>query len=139
MHSLTFTPGRASLVSDSAVPPWRVVFDDDGPAAYLYVCDLSRGAGEDSIIDAMLIYNAAALTDRTTPRVASVEWSRDGLRAVLYLDGTPQALADFALRQSFCRTNFPNFLDDQGGGAWRASSHAWDEAALQRFEAELYA
>ena len=51
----------------------------------------------------MLIYNVAALLksdeekERPEPqRIASVEWSRDGLQAVLYLDGTAQALYDFA-------------------------------------------
>jgi hypothetical protein len=66
-----------------------------------------------------------------------VQWSRDGQQAVLYLDGTAQALIDFAARQSFCRSNFPNFLDEDGGG-WRKGSHAWDDEALQRFEAAIY-
>jgi hypothetical protein len=38
---------------------------------------------------------------------------------------------------SFCRANFPNFLDEDGGG-WRKSTHAWDEEALKAFEAEMY-
>jgi hypothetical protein len=66
-----------------------------------------------------------------------VQWSRSGLQAVLYLDGSPQALADFSSRESFCRSNFPNFMDNSGDG-WRKSSHAWDDQALQRFEAEIY-
>jgi hypothetical protein len=53
----------------------------------------------------MLIYNVGALArsdaenERPEPqRIASVEWSRDGLQAVLYLDGTAQALFDFEAR-----------------------------------------
>ena len=53
----------------------------------------------------MLIYNVAALaksdedTQRPEPqRIAAIEWSRDGLQAVLYLDGTAQALFDFQAR-----------------------------------------
>ena len=26
----------------------------------------------------------------------------------------------------------------EGGGGWRKSSHAWDDAALQKFEAAIY-
>lgn len=144
MQSLSFEPGHALLSSDSSASPWRVVFEDEGVAAYFYACDRTRGSFEDSILDAVLIYNVAALAksdqelERPEPhRIASVEWSRDGLQAVLYLDGTPQALFDFQARRGYCRMNFPNFMDDQGG-SWHRSSHAWDESALQHFEAALY-
>ena len=69
----------------------------------------------------MLIYNVAALAksdaenQRPEPqRIASVEWSRDGLQAVLYLDGTAQALYDFEARCGYCRMDFPNFREERG-------------------------
>jgi hypothetical protein len=145
MQSLTFTPGRAFLSSDSTSVPWTVVFEDEGIAGYFYACDRSQPKHDESILDAMLIYNVAALAasdaelKRPVPeRIASVEWSRDGLRAVLYLDGAAQALYDFGARRGYCRMNFPNFLEDQGD-VWNRSSHAWSEAALREFEAALYA
>ncbi len=67
-----------------------------------------------------------------------MEWSKDGMQAVLYLDGSAQALFDFAARQGYCRMNFPNFQQQQGD-QWQKESHAWSDAALQRFEAGLYA
>ena len=137
MDSLTFQPGQAHLASTSSVKPWCVVFEDEGPAGYCYACDLSLGEGDQCILDSMLIYNSAALDDRTRDRIASVQWSRNGLQAVLYLDGSPQALVDFSRRESFCRSNFPNFLESQGD-SWRKSSHAWDDQAIQRFEAAIY-
>jgi hypothetical protein len=137
MDSLTFKPGRAFLSSNSPAVPWTVVFEDEGPAGYFYACDRSQETQENSIMDAMLIYNGSSLDDRDRERLASVQWSRDGQQAVLYLDGSAQALADFAAKQSFCRSNFPNFLDE--GAAWRKDNHAWDEAAIQRFEADVYA
>ena len=138
MDSLTFTPGRAFLSSNSTAVPWTAVFEDEGPAGYFYACDRSREVHEESILDAMLIYTGSALEDRERERLASVQWSRNGQKCVLYLDGNAQALIDFASRQSFCRSNFPNFLDEQSG-EWRKSTHAWDDAALQRFESEIYA
>ena len=57
MDSLTFTPGRAHLSSNSTVDPWSVIFEDEGPAGYLYACDRSAPTEEQSILDAMLIYN----------------------------------------------------------------------------------
>ena len=145
MQSLSFTPGRAFLSVNSTIAPWTVVFEDEGVAGYFYACDRSQEKHENSILDAMLIYNVSALAksdlelNRPEPqRIASVEWSRDGLQAVLYLDGTPQALYDFEARAGYCRMDFPNFLEEQGD-TWRKSTHAWSEAALQRFESSLYA
>ena len=144
MDSLTFTPGRAFLSSNSPAPPWTAVFEDEGPAGYFYACDRSQETQEHSIMDSMLIYNRASLADpsargkESDERIASIQWSRSGQQCVLYLDGSAQALIDFASRSSFCRSNFPNFLGEQGD-TWRKSSHAWDEAALQRFESGIYA
>ena len=138
MDSLTFTPGRAFLSSNSPAVPWTAVFEDEGPAGYLYACDRSHETLEHSILDAMLIYNTADAAEPDREHIASIEWSSDGQQCVLYVDGTAQAFIDFARHVSFCRTNFPNFLDEQGGG-WRKESHAWDEDAIQRFEAVLYA
>jgi hypothetical protein len=144
MQSLSFSPGRAFLSSDSPAVPWTVVFEDEGIAAYFYACDRSQQTQEASILDAMLIYNVGALAASdaelerpVSERIATVEWSRDGLQAVLYLDGTAQALFDFVARCGYCRMNFPNFLSDRGD-TWNRSAHAWSEQALQQFEAALY-
>jgi hypothetical protein len=138
MDSLTFTPGRAFLSSNSPVVPWTAVFEDEGPAGYLYACDRSQQTQEHSIMDAMLIYNRASLEDNARERIASVQWSRDGQQCVLYLDGNAQAFIDFASHTSFCRSDFPNYIQEQGD-TWRKSTHAWDDATLQRFEVEIYA
>jgi hypothetical protein len=137
MDSLTFRPGIARLVSLSPSGNWMLVFEDEGPTGYCYACDTRRGDGEDQILDSMLIYNSAAFEDRTQERIAGVQWSRDGQRAALYLDGIAQAFADFGARESFCRSNFPNFLDGPTD-LWRNSSHAWNDDAFNRFEAEIY-
>ena len=144
MQSLSFTPGRALLSSDSPAVPWTVVFEDEGIAGYFYACDRSQTTQDQSILDAMLVYNVdalaasdAALARPVPERIATVEWSRDGLQAVLYLDGTAQALFDFQQRCGYCRMDFPNFLAEDGD-SWRKSSHAWNENALQRFESALY-
>jgi hypothetical protein len=122
------------------------VFEDEGAAGHFYACDRSHEKLEDSILDAMLIYNVSALardnvgtlSDGSKERIASIEWSRDGMKAVFYLDGVPQAMADFAARRGYCRSNFPNFMADQGD-VWNRSSHAWSDAAFEQFEAALYA
>ena len=144
MQSLSFVPGRAFLSSNSPIVPWTVVFEDEGVAGYFYACDRSQEIFENSVLDAMLIYNVAALAksdvelERPEPqRIASIEWTPNGLQAALYLDGTPQALFDFEARCGYCRMNFPNFMEAEGD-RWRKSSHAWNDSALARFEATLY-
>jgi hypothetical protein len=144
MDSLSFTPGRAFLSSNSPAVPWTVVFEDEGIAGYFYACDRSQQVHDHSILDAMLVYNVAALAKSDaelarpeSTRIASIQWSRDGLQAVLYLDGTPQALFDFAARRGHCRMDFPNFITTDAD-TWQKASHAWNEAALQRFESSLY-
>ena len=136
MESLSFRPGCAFLSSNSPAVPWTVVFEDEGIAGYFYACDRSQETQEASIMDAMLLYNVGSLKESETERLAAVEWSKNGLQAVLYLDGAAQALFDFAQRAGFCRMDFPNYIADEGG--WRKTTHAWSDAALQRFEAELY-
>jgi hypothetical protein len=137
MDSITFKRGKALFASDSTTSPWCVVFEDEGDTGYLYACDGTRNSHEESIMDAMLIYNNAALEDREREYLASVQWSRDGLQCVFYIDGSAQALVDFAARQSFCRSNFPNFMEQ--GSAWRTDSHEWNDSAFERFEAAIYA
>jgi hypothetical protein len=137
MDSQTFTPGKSNLRSNSLVAPWTVVFEDEGSAGYLYARDRSFTNDDQGILDAMLIYNVRSLEEPGRERLAAIQWSRDGLQAVFYIDGTPQAFVDFAARQSFCRSNFPNFIE-QKGDTWRKSSHAWDEAKVTSFEAALY-
>ncbi len=114
-----------------------MVFEDEGVAAYAYACDRSQETQEQAILDAMLIYNVASLEDRERERLAAVQWSADGVEAVLYLDGTAQALIDFGRHEACCRTNFPNFMESEQD-RWRQSSHAWEPARLERFEAALY-
>ncbi len=138
MESISFRPGRAFLSVNSPAVPWTVVFEDEGLAGYFYACDRSQQTQEASIMDAMLVYNVGALKNPEEERLAAVEWSRDGMQAVLYLDGTAQALFDFRARQGFCRMNFPNFVAEQGD-AWNKADHGWNEAAFERFEAGLYA
>jgi hypothetical protein len=138
MESLTFRPGRAFLSVNSPTVPWTVVFEDEGVAGYFYACDRSQETQENSILDAMLIYNVGSLKNVEDERLAAVEWSHDGLQAVLYLDGTAQALFNFASRTGHCRLNFPNFLQEQAD-TWQKADHSWSEEALQSFEAGLYA
>ena len=138
MDSLTFTPGRAFLSSNSPAPPWTAVFEDEGPAGYFYACDRSQETHEHSIMDAMLIYNATSLADpgKRAPRQRPMVPRRHAMRP-LPRRHRP-GLHRLRRPPSFCRSDFPNYIQEQGD-TWRKSSHAWDDAAIQQFEAAIYA
>ena len=144
MDALEFRVGAAKLVSYSPVRAlaWRVVFEDEGVAGYCYACDGDRATVDEdfeiTVLDAMLVYNVDSMRggdDGDRQRLATVEWSADGQRSVLRLDGVAQVLIDFDRRESFCRSNFPNFMDD-GRNGWRSDDHRWDEDAVLRFETD---
>jgi hypothetical protein len=134
MLSIHFQPGSATLESDSPDTRWAVLFEDEGNAGYFYARDKRLGVDEDAIVDGMLIYNVQQTPGKEM--LASIQWSRTGQQAVLYIDGTAQALFDFAAGRGHCRSGFPNFLDE-GTGGWNRSSHEWSDAALNAFENEL--
>jgi hypothetical protein len=134
MLSIHFQPGAASLLSDSPDLRWAVVFEDQGTAGYFYARDKRLGEDDDAIVDGMLIYNVTQAPQREM--LASVQWSRNGQQAVLYIDGSAQALFDFAAGRGYCRSGFPNFLEN-GSSGWNQTSHEWSDAVFDAFETEL--
>ena len=112
---------------NSPANSFSVVFEDDGDTGYLYAYDRSRP--ESPILDALHIYNVAAVTDRERPSTLQVAWSDDGLKAVAILNRSPHAVFDFEARRGYCRTNYP-----PPDPAWTSHGHAWDDAAIHLFQ-----
>ena len=59
----------------SPTPPFEVVFEDDGETGYFYALDTSRR--DNPIVDAMQIYNVAAVKNRHLPSTLQIVWSPD--------------------------------------------------------------
>ena len=115
------------LEVDGPVPPYKVVFEDDGQTGYFYALDVSR-AQESQILDAVSIYDAARIADRSHPVTVKVRWSRDGKKAALLLNAEPQAVFDFAAKRGYARSNSPT------ASRWSLAGHAWSDSALVGFE-----
>ena len=115
------------LEVDGGVPPYKVVFEDDGQTGYFYALDVSRPQ-ESQILDAVSIYDGAKVVDRSKPVTVKVRWSRDGKKAALLLNAEPQAVFDFATKREYARSNFPDT------SSWSAGGHAWSDSALVGFE-----
>lgn len=74
--------GEPSVVEGaSPTPPFVVVFEDDGDTGYLYARDTS--CADNPIVDALQIYNVAAVADRHLPSMVQLVWSQDGKKAAL--------------------------------------------------------
>ena len=129
MTAQSFRPGKAIVVeSPSPSAAFGAVFEDDGETGYLYayVPDRSDSA---RILDAVLIYAVARLPDkaRHVDSDLAIDWSSDGLKAGLRLNGSLQAVLDFAAREAFARSNFPT-MAGWGGGARKP----WHDGLVER-------
>jgi hypothetical protein len=123
----TITVGDPTVVeAPSPCADYGVVFEDDGTTGYLYALDFART--DNPIVDALHIYDVANVTDRDRPSQVQLVWSRDGLKALLAINGYPHAICNFEARRGYCRTGFPPPL------GWSAEGHDWDDNAMRLFE-----
>ena len=124
----TLHVGTAALLQgDSPSHKRSAFFEDDGETGYLYAVDPERA--DNSILDAVHIYNVADVDDRQSPSMLSIVWSADGSKCALLINDYPHAIFDFISKRGYCRTNFPNFHNSPESG-WLKSDHTWsDEAA----------
>jgi hypothetical protein len=123
----TITVGEPVTVeAPSPRSTFAVVFEDDGDTGYLYGLNFAREG--QPILDAMLIYNVAQVTDRDKPSLVQLVWSADGLKAALLINKYPHAIFDFDSRRGYCRTGFP-----PADPNWTDFDHSWDDAAVELF------
>lgn len=121
--------GRPAVVEGRApAGQFSAVFEDDGETGYFYAVDPT--AQGQTIQDAVHIYNAASVTDRTGPAVVKIGWSGDARKVVLLINDYPHAVFDFDAQQGWCRSGFP----PPGVPPWSQGGHAWDEACVALFE-----
>jgi hypothetical protein len=111
----------------SPTPPFVVVFEDDGTTGYFYALDMTRT--ENPIVDALLIYDVANVTDKHLPSKIRLVWSQDDKKAALLINGNPHAIFDFEARRGYCRTGFP----PPAATGWTKHGHAWDDKAQELF------
>ena len=104
------------------------VFEDDGDTGFFYALDSS--VGENSIQDAVHIYNVANVTDQDKPSKVTIGWSQDHQKVVLLINDYPHAIFDFAEKQGFCRTGFP---PPNSKGEWSIAGHEWSDTAIKLF------
>jgi hypothetical protein len=123
----TVTVGeRAIIEAHSPCSHYLVVFEDDGTTGYLYGLDTT--SEDNPIVDALHIYNVTVWIGHQQRSRFRLGWSRDGLKAILTIDGHPHAIFDFESKCGYCRSGYPSIKQ------WSARGHEWDDAAIDLFE-----
>lgn len=107
---------------------YAAVFEDNGETGYFYAVDAAQQG--QTIRDSLHIYDVADVTDREKPSVIEIGWAKDSQKAVLLINGYPHAIFDFASKQGYCRTGFP---EPAAGSDWGSEGHAWRESAVELF------
>lgn len=121
--------GDIHLRSTSPTFPYEVILIDDGEVAYFYA-SADDGSEDDSILDALQIYNTQELTDQDRPHMFEIMWSIDGLKVALLINKYIHAVFDFETFRGYCRTNFPPVSPDASFGEY---AHDWLEECTKCF------
>ena len=82
---------------------------------YFYAHDRADGS---RVLDAVHIYNVSSIVGGDRESFVEIVWTRDGMKAALFINDSPHADVDFAERRSYCRTGFPSPPRDWDRGAW---------------------
>lgn len=107
MSEARIRPGQpARLEAQSPSGSSLVVLEDDGETGYLYALVPGRD-GRPAIADAVQVYIAPASGAASAEVGVRLEWSADGERCGLTLDGELQAVFDFRAQLGACRSGFP--------------------------------
>jgi hypothetical protein len=114
------------LETASPVSRYGVVFEDDGRTGYFYGLDFTSQGNP--ILDALHIYNVSDVSDREDMHQVQIKWSRDGLKALLAVNGRSQAIFDFEAQRGYCRSGFPPTAQ------WSVEGHDWDDDAVKLFK-----
>ena len=127
-YEMLLTRGEPKVIQcGSPTQLLRVIFEDDGEAAYFYAVAESQGA--EAILDALHVYNASTVTTvEAEPLILRILWSTDGKKAALELGGSIQAAFDFEAKRGWCRSGFP-----PASGEWSREGHSWDNRVIAFF------
>ena len=125
-----FSPGKPVLItSESPSQPLGTFFEDEGDTGYFYALTLP----EHHIVDAVHIYNVRSVVDRDRKSEVEILWSSDGFKSALLINNYVHAVFDFCAKRGYCRTDFPNFPNNQDDD-WRKDTHRWDDVVMDYFE-----
>lgn len=119
-----------SIFSISPLREFAVQFADDGESAHFYALNAQRS--DRQILDIVNIYTVDQGAGIQVLCRVRINWSDDGLKAILLIDGYPHAVFDFKGKQGYCRTNYPN-VPQKDSISWHSEDHQWKDSVLEWF------
>ena len=96
---------EAVIESDSPDGKRGVVFEDEGETGYFYARDFLRP--ELFFVDALHVYDVAAVVDQERPSVMRIIWSRDFMVAALLINQRPHVIFHFGECCGYAERPFP--------------------------------
>jgi hypothetical protein len=109
--------------------PYDVIFIDDGEVGSFYAA-ADDGSEEDSILDALHIYNTKKLLDQDMIHLFEIVWAKDGLKAALLINQHVHAVFDFESFRGPCRTTFSPVNPASSFGEY---AHEWSKESVECF------
>ena len=101
-----------TLECPSPKTSFGVVFEDDGETGYFYARDYSRP--EHYFVDALHVYDVAAVVDPERPSQVRIIWSRDFMVAALLINQLPHVMFHFGECCGYAKRPFPD-VDPKSG------------------------
>jgi hypothetical protein len=105
-----FTVGQDTFfASDSPKLSFSVTFEDDLQTGYFYALETKP---DQTIVDALHIYDVANVIDKEKPSKIQIAWSDDGAIASLLINNYCHAIFNFDAKAGYCRNGFPESNSD---------------------------
>jgi len=102
----TIRVGVDTIIEATAPDGQRgVVFEDDGNTGYFYARDFSQP--DLLFIDALHVYDVAAVSDSDRPSVVKIIWTCDFMAAALLINQRPHVIFHFGERCGYAEKPFP--------------------------------
>lgn len=107
MQKQHFVAGEDTFVeSFSPENSYGVVFEDDGDTAYFYAVEKNPSTKEQTILDALHIYEVEDITEKKQSTLLII-WSKDWLKCALVIDEFCNAIFDFEKQGGYSINEFP--------------------------------
>ena len=102
-----FTAGEPVFIeSQSSEYNYAVVFEDDSETGYFYAIEINE-AGEQTILDAVHIYECSGIKETERKGIVNIIWSTDWLKCALIINSYCHAIYDFDNQGGYNRNEFP--------------------------------
>lgn len=122
----SFIPGTPTVLeAPGPRRPYMVIFEDNGESASFYALDLDLPE-ESRTVNCLAVYAVAGLVAPLKPHFVRIQWSPEGGKAALFVNGRGHAVFDFDHQRGYSRSPSPMPAESP----WPRAEQLWDDRAL---------